>query len=48
VTIGRLLVGYSLRMGNGAPLNVSVGIGVTDDAPDSALTVRVPFTVYKR
>lgn len=48
VTVGRLLVGYSLRMGNGAPLNVSVGIGVTDDAPDSALTVRVPFTVYKR
>jgi hypothetical protein len=48
VTVGRLLVGYSLRMGSGAPLNVSVGIGVTDDAPDSALTVRVPFTVYKR
>lgn len=48
VTVGRLLVGYSLRMGNGAPLNVSVGIGVTDDAPDSAVTVRVPFTVYKR
>jgi hypothetical protein len=47
VTIGRLLVGYSLRLGNGAPLNVSVGIGVTDDAPQSDLTIRLPFTVLE-
>ncbi len=43
VTVGKLLVGYSLRLKNGAPLNLAVGIGTTDDAPDTDLTFRMPF-----
>ncbi len=43
VTIGKLLVGYSLRTTDGLPLNLAVGIGATDDAPDTDLTFRVPF-----
>ncbi len=43
VTIGKLLIGYSLRMQNGPPLNLAVGIGATEDAPDTDLTFRVPF-----
>jgi hypothetical protein len=44
VTVGRLLVGYSLKMPSGAPLNLSIGIGTTGDASDTDLTFRVPFT----
>jgi hypothetical protein len=44
VTVGKLLVGYSLRLANGAPLNVAFGIGTTGDASDTDFTVRVPFT----
>ena len=43
VTIGKLLIGYSLRLPSGTPLNLAVGIGTTDDAPDSDLTLRMPF-----
>lgn len=43
VTVGKLLIGYSLRMADGPPLNLAVGIGTTDDAPDTDLTFRVPF-----
>ncbi len=43
VTIGKLLVGYSLKLPGGAPLNLTVGIGTTDDAPDTDLTFRMPF-----
>ena len=43
VTIGKLLIGYSLRTPDGPPLNLAVGIGATDDAPDTDLTFRVPF-----
>jgi len=43
VTIGKLLVGYSLRLSNGAPLNLAVGIGTTEDAPDTDVTFRMPF-----
>ena len=45
VTVGKLLIGYSLRLPGGAPLNLAVGIGTTDDAPDTDLTFRMPFTV---
>jgi hypothetical protein len=37
-------VGYSLRLANGAPLNVAFGIGTTGDASDTDFTFRVPFT----
>lgn len=43
VTIGKLLIGYSLRLSDGPPLNLAVGIGTTDDAPDTDLTFRIPF-----
>lgn len=43
VTIGKLLIGYSLRMGDGAPFNLGIGIGTTDDAPDTDVTFRMPF-----
>ena len=44
VTVGKLLIGYSLRLQDGTPLNLAVGIGTTDDAPDTDLTFRMPFT----
>ncbi|MGB5738068.1 MAG: transporter, partial [Woeseia sp.] len=43
VTIGKLLIGYSLRVNDGPPFNLAVGIGTTDDAPDTDLTFRIPF-----
>jgi len=44
VTIGKLLLGYSLRLNDGTPLNLAVGIGTTDDAPDTDVTFRMPFS----
>jgi hypothetical protein len=44
VTVGKLLVGYSLKLPSGAPLNLAIGIGTTGDASDTDLTFRVPFT----
>jgi hypothetical protein len=46
VTVGKLLFGYSLRMPGGAPLSLSVGIGATDDAPDSDVTFRMPINLF--
>ena len=43
VTIGRLLLGYSLRLSNGNPFNLAIGIGTTEDAPDTDITFRMPF-----
>ena len=45
VTIGKFLLGYSFRMPGGTPFNLAVGIGTTDAAPDTDLTLRIPFTV---
>lgn len=47
VTIGKLLIGYSLRLPGGTPLNLAVGIGATDEAPDSDLTFRLPFNLFR-
>ena len=44
VTVGRLMIGYSLRLSDGTPINLAVGIGATDDAPDTDLTLRMPFS----
>lgn len=44
VTIGKFLLGYSVKLGSkGIPVNIAVGIGTTDAAPDTDITVRVPF-----
>ena len=43
-TVGKLLVGYSLKLPSGAPLNLAFAIGTTRDASDTELTFRIPFT----
>lgn len=46
VTIGKFLIGYSLKLGEqGLPLNIAFGIGTTDAAADTDITLRIPFTV---
>ena len=40
--IGQVLFGYSFRWSNDTNVNLSVGIGATDDAQDFELTLRVP------
>ena len=45
VTVGKLLVGYSLRTPSGLPLNLAVGIGTTGDASDTDITFRMPFAL---
>jgi len=47
VTVGRLLIGYSLRTEGGTPLNIAVGIGATEDAPDADLNFRLPINMFK-
>lgn len=46
VTVGKLMIGYSLRFDNGVPFNLAVGIGTTDDAPDTDITFRLPFNLF--
>jgi len=47
VTVGKLLIGYSLRLPGGSPLNLAIGIGATEDAPDTDLTFRMPINFFK-
>lgn len=42
--IGQFIVGYSFRYSTKMNVNLSVGIGTTDDAPDVRLTMRFPMT----
>lgn len=42
--LGTLLFGYSHRIDKRTSLNVSVGAGVTRDAPDVQLSIRLPMT----
>ncbi|CAG1012612.1 hypothetical protein ANAEL_04457 [Anaerolineales bacterium] len=42
--VGTLLFGYSLRLGDKTTANLSLGVGVTEAAPDVQLTLRVPFS----
>ncbi|WAK02674.1 transporter [Methylobacter sp. YRD-M1] len=42
--IGQLLVGYSFKYTPKTTLNLSLGIGTTDDSQDVKLNVRVPMT----
>ena len=44
VQLGTLLLGYSYRLNSQRSLSVSLGAGVTRDAPDVTLTVRMPVT----
>ena len=40
--LGTLLLGYSHRLNNKSSLNLSVGVGVTDDTPDVSMSLRMP------
>lgn len=44
--IGVLLVGGTYRLGNLSFMNVVVGVGVTREAPDLQVTVRIPTAVF--
>jgi len=46
LSLGSLLLGYSYR-GTKRTVSVSLSAGVTADAPDVQLTLRVPFTMTK-
>lgn len=41
--LGQLLFGYSYKLSQRTTLNVSLAIGVTQDAPDVQMTVRLPI-----
>lgn len=42
--LGSLLVGYAYRLNNRTSLNLSLGMGVTSEAPNVQLTLRAPIT----
>lgn len=44
VQLGTMLLGYSYRLNSRRTLSVSLGAGLTRDAPDVTLTVRMPIT----
>jgi long-subunit fatty acid transport protein len=44
VQLGTLLLGGSYRFNERMSLNVSLGVGVTRDTPDTTLMVRVPIS----
>jgi len=46
-TVGKLLVGYSMRLASGTPLNIAFGLGTTGEAPDTDLSFRMPFNLRK-
>lgn len=41
--LGTLLLGYSYRLNSGNTLNLTIGAGLTEDAPDLQLTLRMPL-----
>ena len=41
--VGTLMAGFSYRLDRRRTINVSVGAGLTRDAPDIGITVRMPF-----
>ncbi|WP_205287622.1 acetate kinase [Luteibacter jiangsuensis] len=44
-TLGSLLIGGSYRFNDKETLNVTLGVGITRDTPDTTVTVRVPITL---
>jgi hypothetical protein len=44
--VGSMLFGTSYRLGNRTTMNVSLGIGVTTNAPDVQFTVKVPTNFF--
>ena len=44
IHVGTFQLGYSYRLSDWSSLNLSLGLGVTEDAPDVQLTVKTPLT----
>lgn len=44
VQVGTLLIGGSYRLSRLTSVNISLGVGVTRNAPDLQLTLRIPFS----
>src|SRR3990172_8077767 len=43
--VGSLIFGTSYKLGENTSLGISLGVGVTEAAPDLDLTLRVPFSL---
>lgn len=46
IHVGNLLIGFSHQFAPGKSVNVSLGVGVTEDAPDVQLTLKMPFRLF--
>jgi hypothetical protein len=45
LSVGALLLGYSFQINDYSSANLNLELGVTDDAPDVLMTLRVPFVL---
>jgi hypothetical protein len=45
--VGSLLLGWGYSLTNRVATNLNLELGVTDDAPDVLITLRVPFVAYE-
>lgn len=45
LSVGALLLGYSFQINDYSSANINLELGVTDDAPDVLMTLRVPFVL---
>lgn len=45
VQVGSLSFGLAQRLGNSSSLNLSVALGVTENAPSSEVTIKLPFSL---
>lgn len=45
VQVGSLVFGFSYKVSSKQTANISLGVGVTDDAPDVQLTLRAPYSM---
>lgn len=45
LSVGSLLLGYSFQVNNYTSTNINLELGITDDAPDVLMTLRVPFVL---
>lgn len=45
LNVGALLLGWSYQVGRDTSVNLGLELGVTEDAPDTLLTLRVPFGI---
>jgi hypothetical protein len=43
LNVGSLLLGWSYQLNQDVSLNLGLELGITDDAPDTTLTLRMPF-----